>query len=295
MDFVRTPDDRFSQLKDWPYAPKYLAYRNMRMHYVDEGEGEVVLALHGEPSWAYLYRKFIPVLSPHNRFVVPDLLGFGRSDKPTRVADYTYQFHYDSLIHFIERLELRNITLVVQDWGGLLGLGILGKQPEWFKRVVVMNTFLPKGSSLGPAFSIWQAAMKHIPNPPISRVMKLGIHRAEHKTPEVLAAYTAPFPGKKYKAGAKAFPGLVPGKPNHPTVPWMLQARETLKAWDKPAMVLFSDKDAVTSKARGWFTHNIPTAKQEENPIIKDAGHFLQEENGEEIAGYIHDFIQRHP
>lgn len=137
--------------------------------------------------------------------------------------------------------------------------------------------------------------MRRHPNPPIGRVMQLGIHRPENKTKEILEAYLAPFPNKRYKAGTRAFPPMVPGSPNHPTVPWMLQARETLKAWDKPALVLFSDKDRVTSRVRGWFTHNIPTAKNEENPIIKDAGHFLQEENGEEIARYIRDFMQRHP
>ena len=294
MDFVRTPEDRFTQLPDWPYAPQYVNVQGLRMHYIDEGDGEVVLALHGEPSWSYLYRKFVPILSPHVRFIAPDLLGFGRSDNPTHKEDYTFQFHYDSLVEFIEQLQLRDITLVVQDWGGLLGLSILGKHPEWFKRVVIMNTFLPKGKPLGLGFKLWQSYAKYHPNLSIGTIMKIGLHRRENKTRAILDAYRAPFPSKKYKAGAIAFPGLVPSKPHHEAVPYMLQARDTLARWDKPALVLFSDKDPITSSVRDFFVHKIPTARQESNPVIQGAGHFLQEENGEEIAEQIRHFIMRH-
>jgi len=291
MRTLRTPDHRFENLPGFPYAPHYLEYEGMRIHYIDEGAGEeTILALHGEPTWSYLYRKFVPVLSPKYRFIAPDMLGFGKSDKPARQEDYSFQFHYASLKHFIRTLGLQNITLVVQDWGGLLGLSTLGEHPEWFKRVVIMNTFLPIGKSLPLAFNLWQAAARLIPSLPIGMILRVGCYQKLSK--EVLQAYQAPFPSRKYKAGAKVFPQLVPQSPDDAGVKEMKRARETLFMWNKPALVLFSDKDPIMSKAAGFFYKLIPSAQEQERITVRNAGHFLQEDKGEEIAGYIDRFMR---
>jgi len=214
MQFVRTPSERFENLPDFDFKENYVQFQDMQMHYLDEGSGEVILALHGEPSWSYLYRKFIPELKGY-RFIAPDFLGFGKSDKPTKTKDYSYEFHLETLIHFCEKLELRDITLVVQDWGGLLGLGLLGQHPEWFKRVVIMNTFLPIGNKLKFPFKVWQWFAKYHPSIPVSGVIQFASHHTITK--DILRAYDAPFPSRKYKAGARIFPSLVPGKNNDQT------------------------------------------------------------------------------
>lgn len=293
MEFIQTPDDRFDSLKDWNYSPKYVSLNNgLRMHYVDEGAGETILLLHGEPSWGYLYRKFIPILSKKHRVVVPDLIGFGRSDKPTNKADYTVEMHFNSLVDFIEKVKLKDITVVVQDWGGLLGLSILGKYPDWFSRVVIMNTSLPTGEKEAPkAFKMWKAFSQYSPIFKISSIIKLGCHLPIEK--EVLEAYDAPFPSSKYKVGARVFPMLVPFKPTDEAVPYMLQARETLKMWNKPVLIMFSDKDPITKGAYKWFFHNMNNTQSKEMIPIKDAGHFLQEDKGEEISQHILEFMQK--
>ena len=195
---------------------------------------------------------------------------------------------------FLDELDLKDITVVVQDWGGLLGLSLLGTHPRKFKRVVVMNTYLPTGERPMPlAFRIWKTFSQLVPDLPIGFVMRQGTYQKLSK--DVCDAYKAPFPSSKYKAGAKIFPALVPSSPSDPAVPFMLKAREVLKRWDKPALIMFSDKDPIMSGAWKWFYHNIPTAKNQERITIKDAGHFLQEEKGEEIAGHILDFMLRTP
>ena len=291
-EIIRTPDENFNGITDWPYEPKYIQIDDTRMHYVDEGHGEIILCLHGEPSWAYLYRKFIPVLSNDFRIIAPDLIGFGRSDKYCDVKDYSFDMHFGKLEQFVQKLDLRDITVVVQDWGGLLGLPLLGQHPDLFKRVVVMNTYLPTGKRPMPmAFKIWKTFSAIAPDLPIGFVMKMGTHQKLSK--EAMAAYKAPFPSAKYKAGAKSFPALVPSSPKDPAVSYMLKAREILKAWNKPAIVLFSDKDPIMSAAWKWFYYNIPSAKEQKKVTIKDAGHFLQEDKGEEIAGHILEFMKR--
>ncbi len=289
MKFVRTPSERFENLPGFDYKENYVQFRDMQMHYLDEGSGEIILALHGEPSWCYLYRKFIPVLDTY-RFIAPDFFGFGKSDKPTQVKDYSYEFHLETLVHFCEKLELRNITLVVQDWGGLLGLGLLGQHPEWFKRVVILNTFLPVGNNLKLPFKIWQWFAKYHPSLPVSKIIRFASYTAVPKA--VLKAYDAPFPNKKYKAGVRIFPSLVPGKKNNPAVKYLKTARVVLSKWNKPALVLFSDKDKVLSGLEKFFYKLIPTANKQQKILITDAGHFLQEEKGEEIANYIDAFIK---
>lgn len=289
MEILKTPTSAFENIKDFPYKENYVSFNDLEMHYIDEGEGETILAFHGEPSWSYLYRKFIPVLKDY-RFIVPDLIGFGKSDKIVGYKNYSFDLHFNSVVNFIEKLELNNINLVVQDWGGLLGLSLLGAYPEKFKRVIIMNTFLPKGKPLNKAFQLWRAFAKNHPSLPIGKVMQMGTHQKLSK--EVIAAYNAPFPSKKYKGGAKAFPLLVPSSPTDAGVDRMNHAREVLSKWEKPALVLFSDKDKIMSGLEGFFYNLIPTANDQPKITIKDAGHFLQEEKGEEIAAYIDQFIK---
>jgi len=291
MKTLRTPDHQFENLPDFSYAPHYLDYEGIRMHYVDEGtEEETILALHGEPTWSYLYRKFIPILSPKYRFIAPDMIGFGKSDKLTHPEDYSFHLHYDALKHLIRTLKLQNITLVVQDWGGLLGLSLLGEHPDWFKRVVIMNTFLPIGRPLPFTFKLWQTFAWYFPSLPIGMVIRMGCYQKHPRA--VIQAYKAPFPSRKYKAGAKAFPQLVPAKPTDEGVEAIRRARAALQQWHKPALVMFSDKDPVMSGLEGFFCKLIPASQQRHKIIIQDAGHFLQEDKGEEIAQYIDRFIQ---
>ena len=292
IEMLRTPVSRFYGLVDFPYAPKYVEINGGRLHYIDEGEGEVILCLHGEPSWSFLYRKMIAPLKKNYRVIAPDFFGFGRSDKFTRQQDYSFNMHYRTLIKFIEKVEINNITLVVQDWGGLIGLSVLGKHPELFRRVVIMNTSLPVGNRQAPlVFKLWQAFAKYWPTFPVGRIMKKGTHRTL-KEP-VLRGYSAPFPSKKYIQGARAWPQLVPSASDDPGVKQMVQARETLKNWTKPALIMFSDKDPITRGAEKWFIKNIPSVNDESVITIHGAGHFLQEDKGKLIAEHIHEFIIR--
>jgi haloalkane dehalogenase len=293
MDFIRTPDQAFAQLPDWPYQPRYLEMDGMRMHYVDEGAGETILLLHGEPSWSYLYRKMIPPLAAGHRVLALDWFGFGRSDKPLDQADYTFEFHLRSLDRFLDQLELRDITLVVQDWGGLLGLAMVGQRPELFRHLVIMNTFLPNGTEVpGKAFKAWVSFARNSPVLPIGRIIQQGTYRSLEKI--IRKAYDAPFPSAKYKAGARAFPALVPLETTNPAVPYMVRAREVLGDWKKPCLVLFSDQDPIIGGARGFFAELVPTAEEIPGKRVKDAGHFLQEDAGEELASHILNFLGRH-
>ena len=292
MDFLRTPEEAFAGIRDFDYQPNYVEIDGLRIHYVDEGQGEVILCLHGEPTWSYLYRKFFPVLSPKHRVIAPDFIGFGKSDKLRRVDDYSYSFHFDILKKFVEALELKNITLVVQDWGGLLGLGLLGAQPDWFSRVVIMNTFLPQGKKLPLAFKVWKAfALRH-PSLPIGFIVSRGCHKKSSRQKHIKKAYQAPFPSKEYKAAARAFPKLVPSSPEDDGVAQMKLARDVLGQWEKPALVLFSDKDPIMSRVAGFFHNRIPSVKGKPVITIRNASHFLQEDSGDEIAAHILKFME---
>ena len=265
------------------------------MHYVDEGSGdEVILCLHGEPSWSFLYRKMIHILSPHYRVVAPDLIGFGKSDKPTQISDYTFQLHYDSVIGFIQQLDLINITLVCQDWGGLLGLPAAMELADRFSRLVIMNTGLPTGKvPMSEGFMQWRNfAQKVGTKMEIGRVFKMSAPNTT-LSEEVLAAYEAPFPDETYKAGAAAFPLLVPISPDDDGIEKMSWAIEQLKEWSKPTLVMFSDSDPVMSGIDKFFRKIIPTAQDQPEIVIEGAGHFLQEERGEDLAHHIHEFMQR--
>jgi len=293
MPLIRTPEERFRNLPDFPYPPWYVEVGGARMHYVEAGTGsEVVLCLHGEPTWSYLYRKMIPILSRKYRVLAPDFIGFGRSEKYTRPEDYTYAMHRDSLKGFIEALDLRNITMVVQDWGGLVGLRVAGMMADRMSRLVIMNTGLPSGEDNIPeAFMKWREFVASTPDLPIGMIMQ-GATISE-LPPEVVAAYEAPFPGPEYKAGAKAWPLMVPVSPEDEAAPEMKAARQDLSKWDKPALVMFSDGDPITKGVDLFFRELIPTAKQQPEITIKAAGHFLQEDKGEEIAENIVEFMQR--
>jgi haloalkane dehalogenase len=292
---LRTPHERFAHLPDFPYTPHYVDVgQGLRLHYVDEGQGDPILCLHGEPSWCYLYRKMIPILKEKNRVVAPDLIGFGRSDKPAQRSDYTFAMHHDALVTFVTALDLRRITLVCQDWGGLLGLTIATEHPERFSRLVVMNTGLPTGDEpIGPAFMAWRAFATSQSDMDIGSVIQRG---CVSKLPaDVVAGYNAPFPDAGYKAGALQFPLLVPISPDSPSSPPMRKAREVLKGWTKPILVMFSDRDPITAGGDKWFRKTVPSAREEPEIVIKDAGHFLQEDKGREIAKHIREFIDRRP
>lgn len=295
MEVLRTPDERFANLPGYDFQPNYLEVHDLRIHYLDEGPASAapVLLLHGEPSWCYLYRKMIPIIAAAgHRAIAPDLIGFGRSDKLARREDYTYQFHVDVVTAFVEALNLQNITLVCQDWGGLIGLRIAAEHPNRFARIVAANTFLPTGDQKpSEGFLRWQQYSQTVENFHVGGIIKGGC--ATPLSPEVIEAYNAPFPDDSYKAGARQFPLLVPTTPDNPASEPNRQAWEALKQWDKPFLTAFSDSDPVTRGADAVLQKLIPGAKGQPHTTIIGGGHFLQEDKGEELAGIIVDFIAR--
>jgi haloalkane dehalogenase len=294
---LRTPDERFADLPGYPFAPHYATVDGLRMHYVDEGprDGAVVLMLHGEPSWSYLYRKMVPPIANAGlRAIAPDLVGFGRSDKPLGRGAYSYERHVSWMAQFIDALDLHDITLFCQDWGSLIGLRVAAEHPDRFARIVVSNGALPTGEGGVPVvFRAWQAFARWTPVFPVGRIVQAG---SRSKLPkEVVAAYNAPFPSERHKASARAFPPLVPTGPDDPAVPANRAAREALKRWAKPFLTAFSDGDPIT---RGWdhiFQREVPGAAGQPHTTIRGAGHFVQEDAGEELARVVIDFIRRTP
>ena len=293
MEFLRTPDDRFANLPGYNFEPHYVEVDGMRMHYLDEGPREAapVLLLHGEPSWCYLYRKIVPILAAEgHRVLAPDLIGFGRSDKPVQREDYSYQRHVDWMTGFVRALNLRDINLFGQDWGGLIGLRVLAEDPDRFARVVVANTGLPTGDSKpSEAFLRWRQYSQSTPRFHVGGIVK-GACQTELPA-EVIAAYDAPFPDERYKAGAKQFPLLVPIAPDDPASEANRAAWKVLQRWNKPLLTAFSDGDPVTAGGERAFQRLVPGAQGQPHVTIHGAGHFLQEDKGEELARVVVDFI----
>ena len=292
MDVLRTSDERFRGLPGYPFEPHYVDVLGLRMHYVDEGAGPPVLLLHGEPSWSYLYRKMIaPIAAAGLRAIAPDLIGFGRSDKPAARDDYTYQRHMDWITAFVTALDLRDIALVCQDWGGLLGLRLAAEQPARFARIVAANTGLPTGDRApSDAFLAWQRFSQTVPELPIGNIVASGCHVAPPR--EVIAAYDAPFPDERYKAGARQFPLLVPTRPDDPASVANRAAWEVLKRWDKPFLTAFSDHDPITGGGERALQRLIPGASRRTHPTVAGGGHFLQEDCGEALAHIVIDFAR---
>jgi haloalkane dehalogenase len=295
MEILRTPDERFASLPGHPFAPHYTEVGGLRMHYVDEGPraAPVVLLLHGEPSWSYLYRKMIPILVEAGlRAVAPDLVGFGRSDKPVRREEYTYQRHVDWLRGFLEAASLRDITLVCQDWGGLLGLRLVAEHPDWFARVVASNTFLPTGiAPPSPAFLAWRKYSQETPRFHAGGIVRGGC--ATQLAPEVVAAYDAPFPDDRHLSGARQFPVLVPISPDDPAAAANCVAWAELEKFEKPFLTAFSDLDPITRGLEAELQARIPGARGQPHSTIKGGGHFLQEDCGEDLAREVVGFVKR--
>lgn len=288
---MRTPEDRFANLPGYNFKPNYVELpagkQKVRMHYVDEGKGPVVLMLHGEPSWSYLYRKMIPVfVQAGYRAIAPDLIGFGRSDKLARQEDYSYAQHVAWITAFIKQQKLKDITLVCQDWGGLIGLRVAAENPKLFARIVAANTGLPTGDDPPPpAFKQWLEFSQKSPNLGIGQIIQMGSR--SKLSPEIVAAYNAPFPDESFKAGARIFPRLVPIAPDDPAAPANRKAWEVLSQWKKPFLTAFSDGDAITKGGEQIMQQRIPGASGQPHRIINNGGHILQEDKGEELASVI--------
>lgn len=286
MKVLRTPEARFADLEGFPFAPHYVdVSADLRMHYLDEGprDGATVLLLHGEPTWSYLYRKMIPPLAAAGfRVVVPDLIGFGKSDKPGKISDYTYALHEQWLLSCMDSLGLEDITLFGQDWGSLLGLRIAGLQPDRFARIMISNGALPIADGPMPfAFRLWRAFAKYSPlfraGPIVQRATVNELTAAE------IAAYDAPFPDNSYKAGARAFPLLVPTDPKDPAVSTNRRAWEGLGRFDKPFLCVFGRNDPILGSLDGLLIDHVPGAEGQPHEKIR-GGHFIQEDQGEELA-----------
>ena len=340
MEILRTPDERFRDLAGYPFEPNYADVDDgegggLRIHYVDEGprDGELILCLHGQPTWSYLYRKMIPIFADAGyRVLAPDFVGFGRSDKPTKQDDYTYARHVQWLGAWIDGLDLRDVTLVAQDWGGLVGLRALAERPERFARIAIANTGLPDarlpdGTELGPqAAAPMHEAFDRVPVVDLDGLRNLFAGKLERVpganpfmywikfcascstfrpenfvemmsvaglSPDVKAGYAAPFPDESYLAGPRRFPGLVPIMPDDPAIPDNRKAWKVLERFEKPVLTSWSDEPGVGPPDP--FQQRIPGAQNREHPTILGARHFLQEDKGEEFAANVLRFIETTP
>ncbi|MEV6440471.1 haloalkane dehalogenase [Amycolatopsis sp. NPDC051716] len=297
---LRTPDDRFTDLPDFPFEPRYAELDDphdgrIRVGYVEAGpaDGPVVLLLHGEPSWSFLYRKMLPVLASAGlRAIAPDLVGFGRSDKPANQADHSYARHVEWMRGFaFDALDLHDVTLVGQDWGGLIGLRLVAAEPARFARVVASNTGLPSGDQDMPA--AWHAFREAVEKAPVLDVARFVQSGCASKLPDaVRAAYDAPFPNETYKAGPRAMPGLVPYRPDNPATEANRAAWKILTELELPFLVAFSDGDPITGGLAPILQRSMKGARGLEHPVIAGAGHFLQEDAGEELAEHVVRFVR---
>jgi haloalkane dehalogenase len=296
MDAVRTPEERFASLADFPYEPRFVTLADgLRVAYVEAGpaDGPTVVLVHGEPTWSYLYRTMLPVLADAGlRALAPDLVGFGRSDKPTERSAYSYAGHVGWLREALfDVLDLREVTYLGQDWGGLLGLRLVAEHPDRFARVVMSNTGLPTRDVRMP--EVWwrfREAVETAPRLDVGRLVAAGCRRG--LSDQARAGYDAPFPDDRYLAGARAFPGLVPNSPDDPAAPAQRAAWEFLARFDRPFLCAFSDGDPITAGGDRWMRERIPGARGLEHVVIRDAGHFLQEDAGPELAEAVIRFVR---
>ena len=288
-EFFRTPDEQFADLPEFPFEPHYLDQDGLRMHYLDEGQGDPVLCLHGEPTWSYLYRKMIPGLARVARVIAPDYLGFGRSDKPTDRAWYTFDRHCGSIARLVEELRLDRLTVVVQDWGGPIGMRLALEQPDRVARLVIHNTGVGGGRAPNDVWLRFREVVRAAGGDfQPGRLIRAACVRGLDD--DVVAAYDAPFPTPESKAGPLMFPEQVPTEPEHPNTAPLQAIREGMESWEKPTLVLFGDSDPIfppTTAER--IAELIPGALPAET--IANAGHFVQEEAGEEVAARIVDFL----
>lgn len=292
MGVYRTPDDRFENLPGYAFEPHYVEQDGLRMHYVDEGAGAPVLMLHGEPTWAFLYRKLIPTIAGAARAIAPDYFGFGRSDKPTRIEDYSYDSHTASIERFVDELDLRDVTVVVQDWGGPIGLRLAVERPDRVSRLVILNTGIGAGRAPSDEWLRFREFVRRVGTDIVPGQL-VRITCVNELADEVVEGYNAPFPTPESKAGVLAFPELVPTELEHPSAAKMIEVRAGLEQWDRPALVLFSDSDPIFSTvAAEHMASRIPGCGPAET--IAGAGHFLQEEKGEEIADRVVRFLAEH-
>lgn len=296
METLRTPDDRFTDLPGFRYEPTYVQTSDgLRVALIDEGprDGQVLLLMHGEPTWSFLYRKMIgPLVEAGFRVVAPDLVGFGRSDKPAQENDYTYARHVEWMRSALfDELDLTDVVLFCQDWGGLIGLRLVGEHPERFRAVCASNTGMPDGSvRMGDDWQQFAAFVEKTPDLPIGFLVTSG---CLHGLPdEVAAAYDAPFPDATYKAGARTFPSLIPQTDDDPAVPAQRAAWATLRAFDKPFLCAFADSDPITKGGDSYLLQHIPGAKGQPHTTIEGASHFVQEDRGEQLADVLAQWVR---
>jgi haloalkane dehalogenase len=292
MKVLRTPEAAFEGVTDYPFAPHYLdvtdalSGANLRVHYIDEGprDAPVVLMMHGEPSWSYLYRKMVaPVVAAGFRVVAPDLIGFGKSDKPAAQSDYNYARHVAWMRSWVEQLDLQNVTLACQDWGSLVGLRLVAEMPDRFAGVALSNGGLPEGGDAPRAFAIWRAFSKWSPVFPIGKIVSAGTKRG--LLPEEIAAYDAPFPNSSFKAGARIFPSFVPFE-NNVAIPDQKRAWQVFDTWEKPFLCCFSDQDRITRGGESRFIGRVPGTSGQNHRSLH-GGHFIQEDDPEGFVACI--------
>jgi haloalkane dehalogenase len=299
MKLLRTPDERFENISGFPYQANYLTIRDrwdetaIRIHYVDEGgsDDQPVLMLHGEPSWSFLYRKMVdPFVSAGYRAVAPDLPGFGRSDKPSKREDYTYARHVAWMQDWLRQLDLQNIILICQDWGGLIGMRLVADEPDRFARVVTSNTMLPTGDhNPGAAFLQWQTYSQEVPVFPTGRIVDKGV--ISEMSADEVAAYDAPFPDETYKEGARQFPLLVPTTPDNPESEANRAAWQVLMGFEKPWLCAFGDSDPITAGGAAVMQKLIPGCQGQPHTLLQGGGHFIQEDCGQELCRVVLDWI----
>jgi len=289
-DVFRTPDERFAGLPSYSFAPHYAEQDGLRMHYVDEGEGDPVLCLHGNPTWSFLYRKMVPGLTSVARVVCPDYFGFGRSDKPADLGWYTFDRHYRSILRLVEELDLRRMTVVVQDWGGPIGLRLATEEETRVDRVVILNTGLGGGRAPNDVWLRFREVVRASGGDfQPGRLIRTAC--LSNLTDELVAAYDAPFPTPESKAGPRMFVEHVPTEPEHPNTAPLMAIREAMKGWEKPALILFGDSDPIfPPHVADAIARHIPGALPAET--VANAGHFVQEDAGEEVAARIVRFLE---